>query len=173
MKVILTLLLTFSLVLTFFLTYGQGKKLKEYTAFNGTTYKPGDIIKLGKGSAPNGDFVYLQIGGWAAGTGASTIIGSSYAGLAVEVKKIKEYNFKGQEKVAFTVDGGNITNYLLMIEDAIATCEVADCNNELGEVQNSTTDKYDELKKLKELLDSGVLTQEEYESEKRKVLEGN
>ena len=32
------------------------------------------------------------------------------------------------------------------------------------------TDKYDRLFKIKELLDSGVLTQEEFENEKRKIL---
>jgi len=33
-----------------------------------------------------------------------------------------------------------------------------------------TTDKYDRLIKIKGLLDSGVLTQEEFENEKRKIL---
>jgi len=36
----------------------------------------------------------------------------------------------------------------------------------------STRDKYDQLNKLKGLLDAGVLTQEEFELEKQKILDG-
>jgi len=36
----------------------------------------------------------------------------------------------------------------------------------------SDTDRYEKLSKLKELLDSGVLTQEEFDSEKQQVLRG-
>ncbi|EGG99584.1 hypothetical protein imdm_940 [gamma proteobacterium IMCC2047] len=42
-----------------------------------------------------------------------------------------------------------------------------------SEADNETTlvaDKYDRLYKIKDLLDSGVLTQEEFENEKRKIL---
>jgi hypothetical protein len=43
------------------------------------------------------------------------------------LKKIKQVTFKGAVKTGFIVGGGNITNYLLLIEDAIATCEIKDC----------------------------------------------
>ena len=36
----------------------------------------------------------------------------------------------------------------------------------------SDADRYETLSKLKELLDSGVLTQEEFDNEKRQVLRG-
>ena len=159
-------------------TFGQ--KLKEYTASNGVTYSIGDTVKLGRGSAPNGDFLYLQMGGWAAAAsydsnqGSDQLnIGRNYAGLAVTIKKIRKYKFKGQEKVYFTVGGGNITNYNLIIEDAIATCEVADCNDGTEDQNSEQPDKYERLKKLKELLDEGVITQEEFDAEKKKILEGN
>jgi hypothetical protein len=141
----------------------------SYKASNGVEYKIGDNIKLGRGSAPNGDFVYLQMGGWAAGS-SDTNIGKSYAGLAVTLKKIKKYKFKGEEKVLFVVGGGNITNYNLNIEDAIATCEVADCKKNEPVVKE---DKYDRLKKLKDLLDQKIITQEEYDKEKTKILAEN
>jgi hypothetical protein len=50
-------------------------------------------------------------------------IGSAYSGLNVIIKKIKQVTFKGAVKTGFIVGGGNI-NYLLLIEDAIATCEI-------------------------------------------------
>ena len=37
--------------------------------------------------------------------------------------------------------------------------------------QNIEDDKYDKLRKLKKLLDDGIITQEEYEREKKKILE--
>lgn len=40
-------------------------------------------------------------------------------------------------------------------------------------ISNAVYDKYAELEKLKKLLDSGVLTKEEYEAEKKKILEKN
>ena len=39
-----------------------------------------------------------------------------------------------------------------------------------GEITPATSDSYSKLKKLKELLDSGVITQDEFTSEKKKVL---
>jgi len=143
------------------------ENLKEYTASNGITYKVGDMILLGRGSGGQGTFVYLKIAGWMAGS--ATQIGSAYSGLNVEIKKIKKQTFKGAEKIIFTVGGGNITNYSLEIEEAIGACEIKDCHTEQTPAI-SQVNKYDELKKLKALLDDGTLSKEEYEVEKKKLL---
>jgi hypothetical protein len=155
-----------SLFAVFFTAKSQDK-LEEYKASNGITYKVGDNVLLGKGSGIQGTFVYLRIAGWAMGSNMQ--IGSAYAGLNVDIKKIKTGKFKGVEKVYFTVGGGNITNYSLDIEAAIESCEVKDCKSQ-DIVVISESDKYDKLKKLKILLDEGTLTKEEYESEKKKLL---
>lgn len=104
--------------------------LAEYKASNGITYKPGDTVKLGRGSAPNGDFRYLVMGGIAASGGDADNIPKHYSGTNVIVKKIKVHKARGAEKVWFAVGAGNIVNYNLYIEDAIATCEVADCKGD-------------------------------------------
>jgi hypothetical protein len=157
--------------------------LYSYTASNGITYKPGDTIILGRGSNANGDFRYLILGGFAQSLYAlgdeivrseTLQIGSMYSGLGVVIKKIKTVKLKGISKVYFVVGGGNITNYWLYIEDAIATCEVRDCK-EPEKTQSiqviNQSDKFDQLKKLKDLLDSGILTEEEYQIEKKKLLD--
>ncbi|MBC7847269.1 MAG: SHOCT domain-containing protein [Flavobacterium sp.] len=159
-KIILLLLLVSGFV-------NAQENLKEYVASNGITYKVGDMVLLGRGSGGQGTFVYLKIAGWMAGS--STQIGSAYSGLNVEIKKIKKQKFKGAEKIVFTVGGGNITNYSLEIEEAIGSCEIKDCNTQ-SNAPVSQTDKYDQLKKLKALLADGTLTQEEYEAEKKKLL---
>lgn len=154
----------------------KAQKLVAYAASNGITYHLKDTVHLGLGSAPNGTFLYLQMGGWAAiasysasdGPNANNI-GRGYANTAVIVKKINQTKIKGIVKVYFTVGGGNITNYLLYIEDAIQTCEVTPCmatNNN----QQVVADKFDQLKKLKGLLDSGAITQTEYDEQKKKIL---
>jgi len=154
----------------------KAQKIKEYQASNGVTYHLKDTVHLGRGSAPNGTFLYLQLGGWAAIAGYDSNagpnqnnIGRGYANTAVIVKKINETKIKGVKKTYFTVGGGNITNYLLYIEDAIQTCEVIPCTGGNGN-QPVVADKFDQLKKLKGLLDSGAITQAEYDEQKKKLL---
>ncbi len=149
------------------------KKIDVYSASNGITYKEGDIIKLGRGSATNGDFLYLQMGGWAALAAYDTNkgsdqnnIGRSYSGMNVTLKKMMQQTRKGATKTIFVVGGGNITNYNLLIEDAIATCEIADCKGK----EEAGLGKLEQIKKLKELLDSGALTQKEFDEQKQKLL---
>lgn len=154
-------------------TFAQrAEKLDEYTASNGTTYKVGDEITLGRGSDTDGSFVYVKMGGWAvmSMTPEELRLPAANANLIVTIKKIKKYDTKRLRGIQFTVGGGNITNYTMDIENAIATCEIKDCKEE-GTVANATLpDRYDQLAKLKKLYDDGVLTEEEYEIEKEKIL---
>jgi hypothetical protein len=160
-KIILLLLMVNSLA-------NAQDRILEYKASNNVTYKVGDNVQLGRGSGIQGTFVYLKISGWAAGS--ATQIGSAYGGSNVNIKKIKKATFKGAEKIYFTVGGGNITNYSLEIEEAIASCEVKNCVSTQNTII-SQSDKFDKLKKLKELLTDGTLTQEEYDAEKKKLLQ--
>lgn len=146
----------------------------DYQASNGIIYHIGDTVKLGRGSSPNGDFLYLQMGGFGAimsynsNKGSDQFnIGKGYANTAVVVKKIKEGKIKGIKKTYFVVGGGNITNYNLYIEDAIQTCEVKPCANTSEKSMGSVAD---ELLKLKQLLDAGAITQAEYDAQKKKLL---
>jgi hypothetical protein len=151
----------------------SAQKKDEYKASNGITYKIGDKIKLGQGSGLNGSFVYLTVSGWAAladpNEAKAGSIPARYSGMAIVIKKIKAMKLKGVEKVMFSVGAGNISNYSLDIEGAIASCEIEDCKKP----NQQTSDKYDRLKKLKELLDSGAITQAEYDKEKEKILSEN
>lgn len=154
-------------------------QLEEYTASNGITYKIDDEIKLGRGSNDNGKFIYVTMGGWALASGEVTPLGAANAGLIVTVKKIKKYDYKRYKGIYFTVGGGNITNYNLDIENAILTCEIHDCKkakveeNKVEKTSNDSSDMYEKLKKFKELYDQGILTKEEFDNEKKYLLEKN
>ena len=154
----------------------RAQKPVSYTASNGVTYHLKDTVRLGFGSAPNGNFLYLQMGGWGAimsydanKSNDQLNIGRGYANTAVIVKKINQTKIKGIVKVYFTVGGGNITNYILYIEDAIQACEVKPCMAQNNN-QPAVADKFDQVKKLKGLLDSGAITQSEYDEQKKKLL---
>lgn len=145
------------------------EKLKEYTASNGITYKIGDEVKLGSGSDAMGGFVYVTIGGWATGMDSGqNKLPATNSGLITTIKKIKKYNHKRFKGVHFIVGGGNITNYIIDIEQAIKSCEVVDCKKEIA--SKPEEDKYDKLRKLKKLVDEGIITESEFEAEKEKLL---
>jgi hypothetical protein len=150
-------------------------KLTEYPASNGINYKLGDKVKMYKGSGANGNFVNLYLGGWGALAYGSNAIsfGAGTNGLMLEILKIERQVSKRWDKVYFTVAGGNISNYILDIEGAIISCEIEDCKKEVQKVEivKDKEDKYDKLAKLKKLLDDGVISSDEFEKEKKKILE--
>ena len=159
--------------------FGLGKRLSEYKASNGITYHIGDTIKLGQGSASNGTFRYVQYGGWQvffiSGNGADDHnIEKTFSGYAVTIRKIHSFNAHGVPKVVFAVDIGKGSNFDLWIEDAITSCEIANCtgqgSNKPVVVQQRQDDNLDKLKKLKALLDAGAITGAEYNEQKKKLL---
>lgn len=139
------------------------EQLGSYKASNDKLYEIGDKIKLSRGSGQNGNFVYLTLGGLGL-RGLSSQLDHTYTGSICTIKKIKKTN---DERIIFIVGTGGLSNFELSIEDAIATCEIADCKNNTS---TNIPSKFDELKKLKELLDAGAITEQEYQTEKAKLL---
>jgi hypothetical protein len=83
------------------------------------------------------------------------------------IKSIKK-DFRNKiDKYFFVVDAGGIFNFSLFIDDAILACEVLPCAQQ-GTKQSASV--ADELLKLKKLLDSGALTQAEFNAQKKKLL---
>jgi hypothetical protein len=148
----------------------QAQNLTEYTASNNVTYHIGDTIKLGRGSSPSGDFRYIQLGdlyNFASAMNGqygevNRGINKNNSGRNVIVKKIKEVKIKGSKVVYFYIAGGNISQYQILIEDALAT----------GEVKSNgyTSDEaLAELKRSKDKLDLGLIKQEQFDSIKVKL----
>lgn len=103
---------------------------KEYTASNGITYKPGDLIEFGQGSSNDGNFIHVRVSGWGAMTGAADKkIGASLGGEKGIIKRIsiEKNKRRNYEKIWMLVDAGNITPYSIDLEQAIRTCEVIPC----------------------------------------------
>lgn len=150
------------------------QKLKEYHASNGITYHPGDTIKVGLGSMPDGSFKYIQINQLLPGppdprrsnsmTARKDMSGSGYV-----IKKIQNVRqMGGGQKAVITIRTGGLPTCDIWIEEAIAACEVTPCNNQKSSAPVASV--ADELLKLKKLLDAGGITQAEYDTQKKKLL---
>lgn len=156
------------------------KKGKEetitYTCQDGTVYTVGDTIKIGMGTNPNGSFNYIFIvDAWNGNRAWSAQLNNKFA-------IIDRFAWGGSDKIGKTVyaafrNAGGLSS--INLESAITAGEVitphskpkADKNAPVI-IQQNTTSLADELKKLKDLKDAGVLTQEEFEAQKKKLLEG-
>ena len=198
------------------LFYAQ-QKIDSYTANNGITYKIGDKFTLGEGSS-NGDFQYLKIAGifkkvnnLTKNNNPDDNVNPSFAGKTVTLKKIKNVIVNGREETVFIVNKGMLANYELNIEEAIANCEIKDCDKHPDyapakaieeeekptkstftkvvekvadedkklatneDVKSETKsylsdDKMEALLKLKKLKDAEILSDEEFQKEKNKIL---
>lgn len=140
----------------------------------------GADLKLGTGSLPNGNFKYVAISAssWAnvmdGGNMSKSGIGRRYSGHLVRVKKFrKDGNKKRGYVYNVIIGGGNIANYDCDIENAIASGEVIvpdEFRPKIAGAAPVVPDPADQLKKLKDLYDSGALTKDEYDSAKKKIL---
>lgn len=144
---------------------------------SGWTIRAGDVVKLGKGSLPNGNFRYAKNDGWQTAVTVKspdvsvnpdqTIIDKSYNYKQVTVDGIKGNN----TLVIKTAAGGRMH---IEVEEAIAAGELlvsqTDKVVEKTIIQETSGSVADELAKLKKLYDEGAITKKEYEAQKKKLL---
>ena len=127
------------------------------------TIKIGDIIELKEGSTEKGNFKFVQLL-----NNFNEPIQPATSRNAFSKQKI--LFFKEQDSVyyAFT------KFFCINIEPAIKSSEIKCASIKRlkpDKKRNGTDDsKYDKLQKIKKLLDEGILTKEEYEVEKKKIL---
>ncbi|MBK9401755.1 MAG: hypothetical protein IPN36_13160 [Bacteroidetes bacterium] len=99
-------------------------------------------------------------------------LGASWAGFNFRIKDIKKSGTpKRGYKYYIVCGGGNIANYWIDIEEAIPTGEVYVPNEFKPKPQTNSTGLADELLKLKKLLDDSLLTKEEFDIQKKKLLD--
>jgi hypothetical protein len=154
------------LLLAPFLTKAQ--KLTEYKAANGITYHLNDTVRLGKGSGSNGSFLYIEQRGIPLPSAHSSPgLPKAFTNSGVVIKNIIKDHITGVDKYLFIVGVGGPFRFSVYIDDAILACEVVPCQTTSQKQPGSVAD---EIKKLKELLDSGALTQAEFDAQKKKLL---
>lgn len=147
---------------------------------NGLSVKEGDTLYLGKGSDNRkGDFVFIyQPANIWSGT-PDYNLAKSFANSEVTIKHFKQFKSKKTGEKIFAVINIGGFNQAVEIDAAIETGEIVRINStNVGPAAKTVkieggapVSVADELKKLKELLDQGILTQAEFDAQKKKLLE--
>lgn len=148
----------------------------EYKASNGKVYHVGDTVKIALGSMADGSFKYVQASqpSFLPPRRSSNDLNArkDMANSFVMIKKIKNGDRLSDRvrKTVFVVKTNGILNLDIWIEEAIAACEVTPCADTHYAQAVQPLSIADELLKLKKLLDSGTLTQDEFNAQKKKLL---
>ncbi|ATL49300.1 hypothetical protein COR50_20150 [Chitinophaga caeni] len=151
----------------------------------------GQDIKIGMGTMPDGDFkfirrkagslfAYYSTTGYQGQANAANAFPRSQSGLKYRIKSVEKRGNKKRGYVYYAKIGFGIVNFEIDVENAIAKGEIwvpdefrPNPTQEPIKVElKQQISIADELTKLKKLYDDGVLTKEEFEMQKKKLLEG-
>lgn len=171
MKGILSFLSVLVIPISLYSQVPGTKILGPLTVMDTIKLSEGDTLNLGLGTSPTKNFMFVfddQMFG----------APNSFANRFVIIKGFKQDNrTKLGKKYYATFSTGALFNWGLDLEGAIRAGEVIGVNykyfNAPKKAAGVTTQKpsvADELKKLKELFDQGVLTKEEFDLQKKKIL---
>jgi hypothetical protein len=159
---------------------------------SGFNIAKGQKIKIGTGSMPDGNFKYIRINSasfFAYNTMSNNIhnpneanyansLNRSESGHQLTVVKLEKRGDEIRDYVYYVVCKG-LPRYEIDIENAINAGEVIIPLTEKSASGHMAADdalyvsKADELAKFKKLLDQGVITEEEFVVQKKKLLGGN
>jgi len=137
-------------------------KIEQYISKDGYIYSKGDTIIVGKGSGANGSFVYV--------TGINTSFESYIPNASLYNTKaiintmyVEGNKISGWKVIFYTKSSFQQNGLKFFIEDAIV-------NGEIKSIGMTSDEALSELKKCKEKLELGVITQEEYDKKKSELM---
>ncbi|GAB3703219.1 hypothetical protein GCM10027592_32960 [Spirosoma flavus] len=147
------------------------------TAIPGWVIKTGDTLYFGKASQPNKQFGFIyEMPRYVNGQQTYRYLPSDYAGRRGIVKDLTQNGTKRQGfKMSAEIGVGMLVRYYADLDNAIEAGEVLPPPNlrnvtPSAKAATGTVSVADELIKLKQLLDAGALTKDEYEAQKKKLL---
>jgi hypothetical protein len=169
------------LIHLFLLSQSQETTFTNDTLFLKSGFKVYENLKLkaGTGTMPDGTFKFIRrsstsllsyYGVNQSAVNSANALPSRSSGLEYKVIRIDKRGTKRNGFVYYPILGGGV-RYEVDIENAVACGEII-LPDEYKTKKEATTQlsKADEIKKLKELLDAGAISQEEYDKEKKKIL---
>ncbi|MBP6477299.1 MAG: SHOCT domain-containing protein [Chitinophagaceae bacterium] len=183
--------LTIALLIISFSAFAQDsttylKDDKLYTQ-SGYVIEEKQMVKIGTGTMPDGDFKYIRIaatslmqysGNNRSAVNSSNSLPGRNRGYEYKVVRIDKRGTKKRGYNYYPVINVGAIRYDIDIDNAIATgeLEVPDQYKPkvkplVVEMKGAPLSVADELAKLKKLYDDGILTKEEYEAQKKKLLE--
>ncbi len=167
-------LLLLMMVLTSFSTASLAQRqLKSLVVDKDWTINVGDVIHLGVGSNPDGSFKYITSGKF-----LDAVKITKENGEQVNIKHDVDQNYNsGKHEVlkiykdrTMVVKNGAAGRFSIEIDKAIKAGELIPTPSAPTVNVVNQGSVADELVKLKKLYDDGVLTQKEYETQKKKLL---
>ncbi|WP_336689828.1 MULTISPECIES: SHOCT domain-containing protein [unclassified Chryseobacterium] len=188
---------TLSIILIFSNAFSQEKdatqtRLVGDTLITRSGFKitVGQDINLGTGSTPDGDFKFIRRNSTGFGTIMTMTNSNSYnksqfslpRNMAGHKGKVVKIVVRGNEKIGQTFEplitfGSG--RYEIDVDNAIISGEIIVPEEFRPKPKAAVIELKqnvsiaDEILKLKKLLDDGILTKEEYDIQKKKLLEGN
>jgi len=156
------------------------------TAFTGKIYRVGDTLLIGTGSMPDGDFKFIRTSatslfqyysdkGYQGLVNQANAFPRSYSGLKFKIIRIDKRGNRRHGYVFYPIiETNGLFRYEVDINNAIKTGEITtqDYDPTFGgkTIIVNQPSVADEIKKLKELEDQGIITKEEFEKQKQKLL---
>lgn len=138
----------------------------------GEKFWRGKEVRIGYGSNGAKGFEFITLSPWS--LAGPVHLGATWANLKMTVKDFQLSGTKRTGKKFYVIaKGGNLSPYWIDIVSALNQQEVTSDAPKviLTSANPSTTpDLADQIKKLKELKDSGVLTEEQYNAAVKKVI---
>lgn len=157
-------------------SFGQKKKEKTIDSIqtkSGWVIYEGDEVEIGLGTLPDGRFKYIKDAGWnTALTATSNSIYNEYKDAGPKYlnnTKQKVHAVSGRFFNIKQALGGRLR---VDVEAAIQSGELVlpEQYRKSESPKESTLSVADELTKLKKLYDDGILTKDEFEAQKKKLL---
>lgn len=133
-----------------------------YIGSDGIQYKVGDTLKIGMPSGLR-TFAFVQSVDF---MGTITYAAAAFANTEVVIKKIRiSGSSRTGYKANFQTKATAVSNFFIDFESALKSSELI---GKKGSI--SSTEAINELKKAKEKLDLGLITQEEYDKKKSELI---
>jgi hypothetical protein len=158
-------------------------RIDNHTLFTTSGYKiiEGENIKIGVGTMPDGDFKFIRRNAYSlfnytseyrAAANSANAFNRTNSGLEYKVIRVERRGDKKHGFKYYAVINQSILRFEIDVDNAIAAGElvVPDEFKMKNNESMSSASLGDELKKLKDLFDSGAITKEEYDTAKKKVL---
>lgn len=178
MKILFTLITIISVFNVFAQQNDEGKVIND-TLFlnNGAKFVKGEKVQLGYGSNAFKDFEFVYLSPLS--IAGKQKLPSSWGNKTMVIKRFELWGTKRTGKQFYLIlGGGNLSPYWADIKSAMDNGEIIVMGiNDKETISRKNSPAAapasiaDEITKLKKLYDDGTLTKEEYEAQKKKLLD--
>lgn len=175
----------FTLLFLLIATAPAFSQIDTFSTSTGYKYWEGKTIQLGTGSMQDGDYKYIRISATSlmqymgtdrAAVNSANSMPASANGQFFKIIRVDSRGSKKHGYVDYAILNSGITKYQVDVERAIATGELdvpmqfLPANKQVAPSLPASVSPADELAKFKKLLDEGAITQDEYDQQKKKLL---